>query len=200
MNGTRFSSAANWVGNRSEALCEGVPPLYSNRPLKSTLCIVALLMLAGCVAVGGGSLSEAPEEVGEGQVGMELFSDPTGSTLLMVPVYFGDSGPFQFVLDTGASRTVLAPDLADELGLDRGQSAQGQGIESEFNAETIEVEGWRVGDVELQPRTLITAQLPEVPAQQGPQFRGLLGSDVLAGFGVVEIDYDEQILTLRSGD
>jgi predicted aspartyl protease len=130
---------------------------------------------------------------------MEVFSDPTGSTLLMVPVYFGEAGPFQFVLDTGASRTVLAPDLADELGLDRGQSAQGQGIESEFDAATIEVEDWRVGDVDLQPRTLITAELPEVPSQ-GPQFRGLLGSDVLAGFGVVEIDYDQQILTLTSGN
>lgn len=199
MTAGAFLWAASWVGTRSETLCEGAPPLNANRPLKSILCIFTSLMLAGCLAIGGGSLSEAPDEVAEGQVGMEIFSDPTGSTLLMVPVYFGDSGPFQFVLDTGASRTVLAPELADELGFDRGQSAQGQGIDSEFTAETIEVEDWRVGDVELQPRTLITAQLPDVPAQ-GPQFRGLLGSDVLAGFGVVEIDYDQQVLTLTSGN
>jgi hypothetical protein len=162
------------------------------------LGIVTVLLLGSCLAVGGGSLSEAPEEVGEGQVGMEVFSDPTGSTLLMVPVFFGDSGPFQFVLDSGASRTVLDPALADELGFDRGPSAEGQGIESAFDAATIEVESWRVGDVELQPRTLIAAELPDVP-YQGPQFRGLLGSDVLAGFGVVEIDYEQQVLTLTSG-
>lgn len=159
-------------------------------------CICAGILLGGCAVVGG-SVSKAPEEVGEGQVGIEVFSDPTGSTILMVPVFFGDAGPFQFILDTGASRTVIEPGLVDELGLSRGSDAAGTGIGGgEFNASTVEVERWRVGDVDLQPRTIVTTDLPSVPAQ-GPQFRGLLGSDVLAGFGVVEIDYDEQVLTLQ---
>lgn len=128
---------------------------------------------------------------------MEVFSDPTGSTILMVPVSFGDAGPFQFVLDTGASRTVLEPGLVDELGLSRESDAAGIGIGGgEFSASTVEVETWRVGDVQLQPRTVVTTELPSVP-NQGPQFRGLLGSDVLAGFGMVQIDYDGQILTLQ---
>jgi hypothetical protein len=162
-------------------------------------CLFAVLVLSSCAVIGG-SVSEAPEEVGEGQVGMEVFSDPTGSTILMVPVFLGDAGPFQFVLDTGASRTVIEPGLVDEVGLTRGSEAPGAAIGGggEFNASTVEVQTWRVGDVELQPRTIITTELPSVPAQ-GPQFRGLLGSDVLAAFGVVEIDYDQQVLTLRSG-
>lgn len=159
-------------------------------------CLAALLLLGGCAVIGG-SVSQAPEEVGQGEVGMEVFSDPTGSTILMVPVSFGDAGPFQFVLDTGASRTVLEPGLVDELGLSRGSDAAGTGIGGgEFNASTVEVETWQVGDVQLQPRTVVTTELPSVP-NQGPQFRGLLGSDVLAGFGVVQIDYDGQILTLQ---
>lgn len=159
-------------------------------------CLAALLLLGGCAVVGG-SISQAPEEVGQGEVGMEVFSDPTGSTILMVPVFFGDAGPFQFVLDTGASRTVLEPGLVDELGLSRGSGAAGAGIGGgEFNASTVQVESWRVGDVPLQARTVVTTDLPSVP-DQGPQFRGLLGSDVLAGFGSVQIDYDGQILTLQ---
>ncbi len=162
-------------------------------------CLAALLLLTSCAVIGG-SVSKAPEEVGEGQVGMEVFNDPTGSTILMVPVFFGDAGPFQFMLDTGASRTVIEPGLVDELGLSRGSEAPGSGIGGgEFSASTVEVEGWRVGDVELQPRTIVTTDLPSLPAQ-GPQFRGLLGSDVLAGFGLVEIDYDEQILTLHGDE
>jgi hypothetical protein len=158
--------------------------------------LLAGMLLGGCAVVGG-SVSKAPEEVGEGQVGLEVFSDPTGSTILMVPVFFGDAGPFQFILDTGASRTVMEPGLVEELGLSRGSDAPGTGIGGgEFNASTVEVETWRIGEVELQPRTIVTTNLPSVPAQ-GPQFRGLLGSDVLAGFGVVEIDYDGQVLTLR---
>lgn len=171
-------------------------PNWSTAPVAA--CVLALL-LGGCAVIGGGSLSGAPEEVGEGQVGMEIYSDRTGSTLLLVPVYFGESGPHQFVLDTGASRTVLDPALVDELELSRGQSAPGRGVANEFEARTVEVDSWRVGDVELQPRTLVTTELPMVPDGQGPQFRGLLGSDVLAGFGVVGLDYDQQILTLTSG-
>ncbi|CAN5846149.1 hypothetical protein BH23ACT12_BH23ACT12_16630 [soil metagenome] len=160
------------------------------------VCLAALLLLGGCAVIGG-SVSDAPQEVGEGQVGMEVFSDPTGSTILMVPVFFGDAGPFQFVLDTGASRTVLEPGLIDELGLSLGSDAPGTGIGGgEFNASTVRVESWRLGDVQLQPRTVVTTDLPSVPAQ-GPQFRGLLGSDVLSGFGVIEIDYNQQILTLQ---
>lgn len=157
---------------------------------------LAALLLGSCAVVGG-SISEAPEEVGQGQVGMEVFRDPTGSTILMVPVFFGDAGPFQFVLDTGASRTVLEPGLVDELRLGRGSDAPGSGAGGEeFNVSTVEVESWRVGEVQLQPRTVVTTDLPSVPAP-GPQFRGLLGSDVLSGFGVVRIDYDGQLLSLR---
>ncbi|MDQ4142535.1 MAG: retroviral-like aspartic protease family protein [Actinomycetota bacterium] len=157
----------------------------------------AVVVLAGCgIVVGGGSLSKAPEEVGEGQVGLEVFSDPTGSTLLLVPVSFGEAGPYQFVLDTGASRTLVDSGLAQELRLSQGPPAQGYGLGAQFQGATVEVQAWRVGDIELQPRTIVAAELPDSPPQ-GPQFRGLLGSDVLAGFGVVEIDYEQQILTLR---
>ena len=156
---------------------------------------LAAAVLAGCgVVVGRGSLSEPPEEVGSGEVAMQIFSDPTGSTLLLVPVSFGDAGPFQFILDTGASRTVIDPELAGELRLTTGATARGRGMVAEFQGELVDVESWRVGDIALQPRTIVAAQLPEAP--QGPAFRGLLGSDVLAGFGAVRIDYDRKILTL----
>lgn len=157
-----------------------------------------MLVLSSCgVIVGGGSLSKAPEEVGEGQVGMEKFTDPTGSTILLVPVSFGDSGPFQFVLDTGASRTVMDSALVEELGLSTGPAAEARSLTSEFKGATVEVKNWSVGEIDLQSRTIIAAEVPETPPEW-PQFRGLLGSDVLASFGVVEIDYAKQVLTLRS--
>jgi hypothetical protein len=160
---------------------------------------ILALFLSGCgVATTRGMLSQPPDEVGEGEVGMQVFGDRTGSALALVPVSFGNSGPFQFVLDTGASRTVIDSGLVEELGLAKGMPTVGTGVASSLQGSLVEVEEWRVGDVELQSRTVVAAELPEAP--QGPEFRGLLGSDVLAGFGSVRIDYESKVLTLPAGE
>lgn len=155
------------------------------------------LVLTGCgFVVGGGTVTDAPEEVGSGEVGLDVFDDGAGGRLLLVPVHIADSGPYQFVLDTGASRSIIDSQIVEELELETGRSARARSVSSEFRGETVEIEAWRVGDVELQGRTIVAADLPESDGE--PSFRGLLGSDVLAGFGNIEIDYDEQIVRLRS--
>lgn len=163
----------------------------------ASLLLIAALGLAGCgVVVGGGSVTEAPQEVGSGQVGLDVFDDGGSGRLLLVPVHIADSGPYQFVVDTGASRSIIDAQIVEELELETGQSAQARSVSSEFRGQTVKVEQWRVGDVELEPRTIVAADLPR--AEGEVQFRGLLGSDVLAAFGNIEIDYDEQVMTLRS--
>ena len=65
----------------------------------------------------------------------------------------------------------------------------------------MRVADWRAGDVTL-PRGVVAAmdlQLTDSAAAQqflGRRIYGLLGSDVLSSFGVVTIDYDQQVLTL----
>lgn len=160
---------------------------------------MALVVLPACVVFGGGgSLREAPEEVGSGQVGLEVFEDGGSGRLLLVPVHIGDAGPYQFILDTGASRSIVDAGIVEELGLSTGPSAQARSISSQFQGRAVELDGWRVGNVSLQPRTIVSTELPET--EREPQFQGLLGSDVLAAFGDVTIDYEQQILTLRGGD
>lgn len=152
--------------------------------------------LAGCGVVvdGGGMVTQAPEEVGQGQVGLELTTDPSGSTIPIVEVFIADSGPYRFILDTGASRTLVESGVAEDLDLPTGAPARGWGVAAEFEGVTVRTESWRIGDIPLEPRDIVAAPLPQ-PAQ-GPRIDGLLGSDVLAGFGVVEIDYDRRLLTL----
>ncbi|MEX2586764.1 MAG: retropepsin-like aspartic protease [Actinomycetota bacterium] len=170
------------------------------RAAHAAVGLVLALAVSGCgVVVGGdGSVTEAPREVGSGQVGLDVFEDGGSGRLLLVPVHISDSGPYQFVLDTGASRSIVDSQIVEELELETGRSTQARSVSSEFRGETVAVEQWRIGDVELEPRTIVAADLPD--AGGGLQFRGLLGSDVLAGFGNIEIDYDEQVLTLRGGE
>ncbi|HRD46618.1 MAG TPA: hypothetical protein PLF78_09070, partial [Caulobacter sp.] len=59
--------------------------------------------------VAGGAWAKAPAP----QVEIEGARDL--DQRLTIPVFVGEAGPFHFVVDTGADRTVLASDVADRL-------------------------------------------------------------------------------------
>jgi predicted aspartyl protease len=64
---------------------------------------------------------------------------------LTVPVQIAGKGPFQFVVDTGADRTVVADDVAAKLGLARGAKVSVQGIARSVEAETVRLYDLRFG-------------------------------------------------------
>jgi predicted aspartyl protease len=64
---------------------------------------------------------------------------------MTVSVFVNDQGPFQFVVDTGANRTVVSSALAARLGLPRGQKATLHDIAGVGGVETAHVARLRVG-------------------------------------------------------
>lgn len=92
---------------------------------------------------------------------------------MTVPVRVNGVGPFQFVVDTGANHSVLATELAQELGLPQSGSAQVHGIAGGEAAQTVIVGRLEVGAVaarRLKAPVLARARLGA---------EGLLGVDVL---------------------
>ena len=53
-------------------------------------------------------------------------SDPA-SPLVIVPTYVNGQGPFGFILDTGASMTMLSTELARQLRISGGEVKEGVG-------------------------------------------------------------------------
>ena len=94
---------------------------------------------------------------------------------LLIPVKINGQGPFRFVLDTGANRTVLTPQLAAHLGL--SITANGRvtlsGVTGSASVPTVAVDRVKVGDVELR-----NVQLP-VAASLSEDTSGTLGVDAL---------------------
>jgi len=135
--------------------------------------VAAAAVLAGCAAGPGMSpilVNVAdPEPPAEG--GVESGADLAGR--VTVPVRINGEGPFAFVMDTGANRTVLSQELAARLGLPPMGPAPVHGIAGVEPAQTVLVETLTVGVV-----TSKRLRAPVLPrARLGVD--GLLGVDVL---------------------
>ncbi len=92
-----------------------------------------------------------------------------------MPVTINGQGPFRFVLDTGANRTVLTPQLTAHLGLPLSTSNKliMTGVTGSAAVPTVAVEHVKVGEVELN-----NVQLP-VAAGLSEDVSGTLGVDAL---------------------
>lgn len=93
---------------------------------------------------------------------------------LTIPVMIGGQGPFDFVVDTGADRTVLSQDVAEQLGLPRGQDVLVQGITGSEITPTV-----LAPEITLGAITLKGLDLPVLPRER-LGVDGLLGVDALA--------------------
>jgi predicted aspartyl protease len=108
---------------------------------------------------------------------------------MTVPVNIQGQGPFNFIVDTGSERTVIARDLAQRLGLDEGKAARLHSMTevsmvSTFLIPMIEVGGRRTNAIHapgLERRNL------------GAE--GMLGTDMLAAKRV-SFDFKRQQMTV----
>jgi hypothetical protein len=117
-----------------------------------------------------------------------------GGAEIVVNVCFGGQGPFPFLVDTGATTTLLDSSLAARLDM---ALVDGPLAVSSFTCKRqisfASVSRWSVGNTTLLPQTVEvgTLQSPVLP-----NLDGVLGSDTLSSFGAVRIDYRQQTLTL----
>lgn len=165
-------------------------PVRTYRVGRVLLAVLALLALAGC-----GRLSRSQQR--EMVVRLQVVEGPGGSVLALVPVTVAGQGPFPFALDTGASQSVVDLDVKERTNLPEvGRTREVTGILGTGEAIVVQVDDWQADDVTLPRVRAIALDLPK-PAQ-GEGLAGLLGSDVLSTFGAITVDYERQVLILRS--
>jgi hypothetical protein len=162
---------------------------------------LALWPLAGCQSLAADLAPSGPALPG-GAIPLQVVKDGTGSVLVFVAVSIQGQGPYTFVLDTGASRTVIDRQVADSLQLETLPAIPiASDVSGAVQARIVRVRDWRAGDVQLPAAIVGSLDLsgPNSPAMQqlvSQRFDGLLGSDVLSSFGADTIDYANGALTL----
>jgi predicted aspartyl protease len=104
---------------------------------------------------------------------------------LTLDVRINGQGPFRFVVDTGADRSLLAVDVAAALGLPVGRQVLVEGIIRSVMAETVPVRELSFGSVTCSDLTM-----PVLPRSL-LQADGYLGLDTIGGHRVV-FDFKNQ--------
>lgn len=143
-------------------------------------------LAASGAAAAQSPAAAAPTEPEEADV--EAGYDP--DLRMTAPVLVDGRGPFAFVVDTGANRSVVASEIAQALGLRPGGPVQLHSI-----AGTQRVETARVGRLQVGGLVTTDLRMPILP-------RASLGADGLIGLDalrrrVVELDFNRR--TLRIG-
>jgi predicted aspartyl protease len=129
----------------------------------------------------------------EQRVRAVTFNYVGGTSLVAVPVTINDSSTLLFLLDTGASSTILSSAAADRLGIPKGAkrtllTAGGGLAVSTRTLESLQLAGTRLTDVEIA--------VADVELMRTLHVDGILGSDYLRRFKVT-IDYDNEAVEIE---
>ncbi len=158
--------------------------------------------LQALMALGGGVFSRAlfadpnisprapgsPEDLSGALPEPEpLFAAPTRLDRIgrvMTQVMVNGKGPFRFVIDTGASRSTLAPHLARSLGLKHsvGRNVMLNGVTGALEVPTVAVDSLQIGELRFEQQNL-----PVIFTSIMGNADGILG---VAGFQDQRIDVD----------
>ncbi len=108
-------------------------------------------------------------------------------------------GPFPFILDSGAGQSTIDAGLAHRLHLaSAGGTTEFAGVGCTGTAQPVSSGAWSLDGVDLAPQQLTAATLPQMGGKGEPE--GLLGSDVLARFGSVRVDFAAGLLILPGSE
>jgi predicted aspartyl protease len=122
-------------------------------------------------------------------------ADPA-KPLILIDTYANGRGPFQFAIDTGTSTTAIAPQIANQLGLDKSPVGAGTtgGAPVNFTAGTLK--SFQVGGAKIDNMAVVVADFfAMLSAAVGANLDGIVGHNFLRNYKVV-IDYPGETLTL----
>ncbi|MBO9714214.1 aspartyl protease family protein [Sphingomonas sp.] len=154
------------------------------------------LLLPLAAAADAHGLSQDPDGVSQAPSGVEGTTLSLGEVdqRLTVPVAVGGQGPYNFIIDTGAERTVVSRELAGTLQLAPGQPVSMVSMTGTNTVSTVIVPELAI--TSIGDRHTIVA-----PALEARNLgaSGLLGIDTLSKH-MVTIDFETGVMTVRKSE
>jgi hypothetical protein len=157
--------------------------------------VLLCLFLAGC-NIAGPARVEAPADTLAGEIAFAF--EGRGEAALVVPVFVNGEGPWNFVLDTGATITCVEREIAERLVLApvRGVVGVGAGVGGTGRLELVRFDSLAVGQARAFRLDGCLLDLEHLRAL-GADVHGLLGLDFLRRFRV-SLDFERNVVTLTA--
>ncbi len=109
---------------------------------------------------------------------------------LFLDVHVNGTGPWRFLVDSGADRSVIGAALAERLKLPREETVMLRGMAGTMEVSTVRIDTLRIG-----PSTIDTIIAPALPERfVGAQ--GIIGIDALADQRIL-LDFDAKRVTIQ---
>jgi predicted aspartyl protease len=160
--------------------------------VRRVLVVIALTAVVGVFCFGAAAASARPAGFAQAVVPIFVFHSKKGGTEAFAKVII-HGRPFAFLIDTGASTTLVNPTIARRLHLKTvGRRHTFCGVTGCATARRVRLSRWNISGV---PLPSVVASSAPIVGTGGFGF-GLLGSDVLSQFGAVTINYRAKTMTL----
>ncbi len=124
-------------------------------------------------------------------------ADEKKKPLILIEVWVNNQGPFSFVVDTGATVTVLSPETAQKAGLDltSGVKDTAHGAGGQVQASLVSLESLRIGEIEIKDLQAAIMDLTNLKQILG-DLDGVIGYNFLSQFRVM-IDYPQRVISFE---
>jgi predicted aspartyl protease len=162
----------------------------------SALLLLWLVFPASCAQDGAPGRVQAPTDADAGEIPLQMVG--TNEAALIVPVHINGQGPFDLVLDTGATFTCVTHEVAEQLALpdQPGAVGFGAGVQSAGRVRIIRFDSVRVGAAAAHDMSGCVLDLSSLELI-GTSVDGLLGLNFLRSFDV-RLDFVRNVVTLTS--
>jgi predicted aspartyl protease len=165
-----------------------------------SLLLAAAFLVTAC-DLGAPARVTVPADTAAGEVPFRLAG--AGGAMLLVAVEINGQGPYDLVLDTGATLTCLDERLVTELELPRAAGAfgYGAGVGGAGRVALVRVDSLRMGEAHAERLTACVLDLQHLQGLHGigaggERVNGLLGLNFLRNFRVT-LDFERNVVLLH---
>jgi predicted aspartyl protease len=155
----------------------------------TTLAAKLAFAVAAAASLGGPATGQEGPPPQPGSEGVVLDYLQDRGDRMTVPVSIDGRGPYRFVVDTGAERTVIARELARDLSLGAGLSARVHSM-----SEVSDIATAVIPELKVAGKTMRGIEAPLL-SRYHLGAEGMLGVDSLK-FQRVSFDFDKQEMTI----